>query len=939
MKHTLKKLLAALLACLLLLGSVAAMAKAPENENVGVPLGGVTTTSPYGLEATDGELHELEGDAIGTEAGVYASNSSTATVTGDATATGDWGKGVQANGGIVTVTGDVTAEGNYSKGVQANSGTVTVGTEGKGNKVSGGDTGIVAEGGGTVTVYGDVEGIKGNGVNADYGSTVTVNGGVESKQTGVNAYGDGTEVTVTGDVKAEGDYSIGVNATNGGTVIVGTEDKNSTVSGDSGINTYKGKVTVYGDVEGKNSDGVSAIDGSTVTVHGDVEGNNTYGVYAYENTEVTVTGDVKAEGDQSTGVTANWGSTVTVGTEGKDNKVTGNTGIYVNHGAQVAVHGDVEGGETGIATENYAQVTVAGNVKGANGVGMEITGETIANGQVPDENQKRTAIVVDGTVSGKDAAIVVNQSKTVNSSEKKYGKAYNEYSKTDNYNTESIDLTVWKAEGEDAIRVTETTRVRVTDEDKYNTPEYYTENTTVETDAAATETLLKRVNYIIKVVGEGISSAKASDDQTVEVAGEKYYTAHEGEDVKLDVKLAEGEVLEGVYYDGGDESTLTKAEDLKKGADGSFLIAMKRFGGMLLKLKTHTHTPGSAVKENEVAATCTKAGSYDEVVYCSACKTELSRVQKTVDKLAHTPGSAVKENEVAATCQKAGSYDEVVYCAECKTELSRTAKTEGQLAHTPGSAVKENEVAAQPGVKGSYDEVVYCTVCKEELSRTKVEIPALPAEETKPEEETKPADETKPAGETEPAEETADAASRTEFIYVPVDDNTAVNGVKAADQVGMGEAMRIVGNSLDDEGASIEIVDQEKLMNAGELERFESLSVKDRLLVVLKALGFGEALGEIANEMTDDAKALSESIAARVDALSEAEKQALMDRLYGVFLPRLIVIDGQEYEAVGIEVVITRGGQKSYVRYTFYKDNGAWKLYSIEEGAYRTVSA
>ena len=47
------------------------------------------------------------------------------------------------------------------------------------------------------------------------------------------------------------------------------------------------------------------------------------------------------------------------------------------------------------------------------------------------------------------------------------------------------------------------------------------------------------------------------------------------------------------------------------------------------------HTPGAAVRENEVAATCTTAGSYDEVVYCTACGNELSRTQKTIAKLDH----------------------------------------------------------------------------------------------------------------------------------------------------------------------------------------------------------------------------------------------------------------------------------------------------------------
>ena len=51
------------------------------------------------------------------------------------------------------------------------------------------------------------------------------------------------------------------------------------------------------------------------------------------------------------------------------------------------------------------------------------------------------------------------------------------------------------------------------------------------------------------------------------------------------------------------------------------------------------HTPADAVRENEVAATCSAAGSYDEVVYCSVCNAEISRTQKTIDKLPHDFGN------------------------------------------------------------------------------------------------------------------------------------------------------------------------------------------------------------------------------------------------------------------------------------------------------------
>lgn len=53
---------------------------------------------------------------------------------------------------------------------------------------------------------------------------------------------------------------------------------------------------------------------------------------------------------------------------------------------------------------------------------------------------------------------------------------------------------------------------------------------------------------------------------------------------------------------------------------------------------TREHTPGTPVKKNEKAATCTEAGSYNEVVYCSVCETEISREAKTIEAKGHTWG-------------------------------------------------------------------------------------------------------------------------------------------------------------------------------------------------------------------------------------------------------------------------------------------------------------
>ncbi len=222
----------------------------------------------------------------------------------------------------------------------------------------------------------------------------------------------------------------------------------------------------------------------------------------------------------------------------------------------------------------------------------------------------------------------------------------------------------------------------------------------------------------------------------------------------------------------------------------------------------HIHTPNSAVRENEIAATCEAAGSYDEVVYCADCSEEISRTTKTIEKLSHTPSEwitdteatckaegakhkectechtvlengtidkltthtpaeAIRENEVDSTCSEFGSYDEVVKCSICGIELSRvekeiskknhsssewitdteasckvegtkhkectvchteleTGKTDKLTTHTPAEAIRENEVDSSCSKLGSYDEVVKCSVCGIELSRDEKEIGKLP---------------------------------------------------------------------------------------------------------------------------------------------------------------------------------------------------------------------
>ena len=120
------------------------------------------------------------------------------------------------------------------------------------------------------------------------------------------------------------------------------------------------------------------------------------------------------------------------------------------------------------------------------------------------------------------------------------------------------------------------------------------------------------------------------------------------------------------------------------------------------------------------APTCLEQGFTTHTCHCGD-----SFVDTYVYALGHTEGSVVVENNVDPTCTVEGSYDNVVYCTVCKEELSRDTVVVPALGHTEGSVVVENNVDPICTVDGSYDNVVYCTVCKAELSRDTVVVPAL----------------------------------------------------------------------------------------------------------------------------------------------------------------------------------------------------------------------
>ena len=69
--------------------------------------------------------------------------------------------------------------------------------------------------------------------------------------------------------------------------------------------------------------------------------------------------------------------------------------------------------------------------------------------------------------------------------------------------------------------------------------------------------------------------------------------------------------------------------------------------------QAHTHTPSDVtVRENVIKPTCENGGTYDEVVYCTECNEEVSRIQKTTEAVGHQydgPQCTLCKNEKVST--------------------------------------------------------------------------------------------------------------------------------------------------------------------------------------------------------------------------------------------------------------------------------------------------
>ena len=101
------------------------------------------------------------------------------------------------------------------------------------------------------------------------------------------------------------------------------------------------------------------------------------------------------------------------------------------------------------------------------------------------------------------------------------------------------------------------------------------------------------------------------------------------------------------------------------------------------------HIPGEAVIENRTESTCTTAGSYDEVIYCSVCKThEISRVKKALPLADHKDENGDGSCDI---CQEKLTEDEVETKVEIDHEFTDD-KIPEELQQTQYDTVEKIEI-------------------------------------------------------------------------------------------------------------------------------------------------------------------------------------------------------------------------------------------------------
>lgn len=159
---------------------------------------------------------------------------------------------------------------------------------------------------------------------------------------------------------------------------------------------------------------------------------------------------------------------------------------------------------------------------------------------------------------------------------------------------------------------------------------------------------LSKTHFVIKKLGHNYK-----DVVTMPTHSQKGFTTHTCTRCGDTFTDSEVDIIPHTY----DNGIITKAPTCEE--DGIKTFTCSCGDSYTVVLKAQGHTEGSAVKENEIAATCLENGSYENVSYCTVCNKKLSSVVKVVNKLGHNYKNVV----TSPTCTEKGFTTHI--CSRC----------------------------------------------------------------------------------------------------------------------------------------------------------------------------------------------------------------------------------------------------------------------------------
>ena len=169
----------------------------------------------------------------------------------------------------------------------------------------------------------------------------------------------------------------------------------------------------------------------------------------------------------------------------------------------------------------------------------------------------------------------------------------------------------------------------------------------------------------------------------------------------------------------------------------------------------HATEPENPLKTcSALVGWCTDSGLTDVFDFNTPILTDMTLYAKWTDS--HTPGTAVKEKETAPSCTEDGSYENVVFCTVCSTELSRDTVIVPATGHNWNNGV----VTLEPTTEAEGVRTYTCSLCGNTRTET---IAKLPPETEAPTEPVETETETKAPEAEEPKEtETETESPETE---------------------------------------------------------------------------------------------------------------------------------------------------------------------------------